>query len=116
MDVQQVLLAVCCALLALTVHQVTAKTKKKQKKLEIITEVRASSPVCALGRPVITAASIVSRATPTSKESGSGQIPISVSCLTRQEILGVLIELQLCSGGLHKPYLLHTLPIMFAPT
>ena len=39
---------------------------------------------------------VVSRATPTSKESGSGQIPISVSCLTRQEILGVLIE---CLSG-----------------
>ena len=39
---------------------------------------------------------LVSRATPTSKESGSGQIPISVSCLTRQEILGVLIE---CLSG-----------------
>ena len=40
--------------------------------------------------------SLVSRATPTSKESGSGQIPISVSCRTRQEILGVLIE---CLSG-----------------
>ena len=43
MDVQRVLLAVYCALLALTAHQATAKSKKK--KVEIITEVRAYSLV-----------------------------------------------------------------------
>lgn len=49
MDVQQVLLAMymyCAFILALTAHQATAKSKK-QKKVEIITEVRAKSPVLA---------------------------------------------------------------------
>ena len=78
------------------------------------------------GRQMWTYKGVVSRArlTRAERKSESGQIPITVSCLTRQEFLGVLIGyskdvMSKHAGGASPAdcqcYYTHV-PIMFAPT